>query len=295
MIDVAFAQLRPSPWREAVDLANMMLVLAVRTDADRVYERALRYFTPDDIAEAFAAARGIASPTQLRSMMKQDGRDLVARFRELAPERSPISLQRWSVKRILLAAALVLVAILVVENVSGMLGPTADIELSATPDCGVNNVMILEAQSVPRASSVPCIRSLPPGWSLGTLKVRRGITSFALDSEEAGDKTVVATLLPEGSCRLDGAVEVPSDELAMHRFERVDALDPEVQSVRSYVFDGGCITYRFSLGGEHRAELMFQAQNALGFQPRRELVAAVDDPYNLVLCGAGAPRCEGEP
>ena len=37
VIDVAFAQVRPSPWREAVDLANMMLVLAVRTDAERVY------------------------------------------------------------------------------------------------------------------------------------------------------------------------------------------------------------------------------------------------------------------
>ena len=41
VIDVAFAQVRPSPWREAVDLANMMLVLAVRTDAERVYQRAL--------------------------------------------------------------------------------------------------------------------------------------------------------------------------------------------------------------------------------------------------------------
>ena len=38
LIDVAFAQVRPSPWRQAVDLANMMLVLAVRTDADRVYD-----------------------------------------------------------------------------------------------------------------------------------------------------------------------------------------------------------------------------------------------------------------
>ena len=36
LIDVAFAQVHPSPWREAVDLANMMLVLAVRTDARRV-------------------------------------------------------------------------------------------------------------------------------------------------------------------------------------------------------------------------------------------------------------------
>src|SRR5262249_46032076 len=49
LIDVFFAQIRPSPWRQAVDLANMMLVLAVRTDAPRVYQRALRYFTPDDI------------------------------------------------------------------------------------------------------------------------------------------------------------------------------------------------------------------------------------------------------
>ena len=71
LIDVAFVQVRPSPWRQAVDLANMMLVLAVRTDAERVYTRALRYFTPDEIAEAFAAARGIASPTQLRAVMKQ--------------------------------------------------------------------------------------------------------------------------------------------------------------------------------------------------------------------------------
>src|SRR4029077_20095203 len=93
IIDVAFAQVRPSPWREAVDLANMMLVLAVRTDAERVYERALRFFTPDEIAEAFAAARGIASPTQLRTAMKEDGRNLLAQFRELAPPRRTIALQ----------------------------------------------------------------------------------------------------------------------------------------------------------------------------------------------------------
>ena len=37
LIDVAFVQVRPSPWRQAIDLANMMLVLAVRTDAKRVY------------------------------------------------------------------------------------------------------------------------------------------------------------------------------------------------------------------------------------------------------------------
>src|SRR6266545_4786850 len=42
LIDLAFGEIRPSPWRQAVDLANMMLVLALRPDPDRVYERALR-------------------------------------------------------------------------------------------------------------------------------------------------------------------------------------------------------------------------------------------------------------
>src|SRR5436305_13656751 len=76
VIDVFFVQVRPSPWRQAVDLANMMLVLAVRTDARRVYDHALRAFTDEEIAEAFAAARGVASPSQLRTALKKDGRDL---------------------------------------------------------------------------------------------------------------------------------------------------------------------------------------------------------------------------
>src|SRR4029450_12525033 len=87
VIDVAFVQVRPSPWRQAVDLANMMLVLAVRSDAERVYERARLLFTDDEISEAFAAARGAASPTQLRTAMKQDGRDLLQQFRTLPPAR----------------------------------------------------------------------------------------------------------------------------------------------------------------------------------------------------------------
>ena len=114
LIDVFFVQVRPSPWRQAVDLANMMLVLALRSDAERVYEHALRYFSKDEIAEAFAAARGVASPTQLRNEIKEDGRDLLEQFRALVPEREPVSIQRWSVRRVLLTLAVALVAFLAV-------------------------------------------------------------------------------------------------------------------------------------------------------------------------------------
>ena len=114
LVDAFFVQVRPSPWRQAVDLANMMLVLAVRTDAQRVYQHALKYFTEDEIAEAFAATRGVASPTQLRTVLKQDGRDLVAEFRALAPERRPVAIQHWSLRRIALSLLVVTLAVLAV-------------------------------------------------------------------------------------------------------------------------------------------------------------------------------------
>lgn len=112
VIDVSGLQIRPSPWREAVDLANMMLVLALRSDPERVYHRALAYFTPQEIGEAFAAAQGMAIPTELQRYLKEDERDLIGRFKELAPPYPRISIQRWSIRRIALIAGLVLGALI---------------------------------------------------------------------------------------------------------------------------------------------------------------------------------------
>jgi hypothetical protein len=105
LIDVSGLQVRPTPWRQAVDLANMMLTLALRTDPDRVYQRATMRFSPDDVAEAFAAARGLAIPTQVSEKLKEDGRPILVRFRELAPPRPPISIQVWSLRRIVVTVA----------------------------------------------------------------------------------------------------------------------------------------------------------------------------------------------
>jgi tRNA A-37 threonylcarbamoyl transferase component Bud32 len=131
LIDVAFAQVRPSPWRQAVDLGNMMLVLGLRSSAQRVYRRALRYFTPDELSEAFAATRGVASPTQLRAFMKKDPRDLLGEYRALAPQRPPIALQRWSIQRIALAAAVLAAAALAVVIGVGTVGPVGNLGASA--------------------------------------------------------------------------------------------------------------------------------------------------------------------
>jgi serine/threonine-protein kinase RIO1/membrane-associated phospholipid phosphatase len=127
LIDPAFATVRPSPWRQAVDLANMMIILGLRADPELVYERALQFFDPDDIAEAFAAAQGVTIPSQSRSKLaahrRSNGIDLIETFRSLAPEREPIRLQRWDLRRIGLAlgalfAAMILLS-LAIDNVSG--------------------------------------------------------------------------------------------------------------------------------------------------------------------------------
>lgn len=123
LIDVAFAQVRPSPWRQAVDLANMMMVLALRSSPEVVYERARRRFTDDELAEAFAASRGVTLPSQLRRAVRADGRELLVRFRELAPRRRPVAIQRWSLRRVGLTAGVVLVVFAVISIfVSGLEG-----------------------------------------------------------------------------------------------------------------------------------------------------------------------------
>jgi hypothetical protein len=288
VIDVFFVQVRPSPWRQAVDLANMMLVLAVRSDAKRVYDRALQYFTPDEIAEAFAAARGVASPTQLRMVMKRDPRDLLQQFREMAPARRPIALQRWNVKRVLLTLALVVAAFFAFNATANLLVPVYYHELPGNADCGTSNVMILMAQSVPSATSIPCVASLPAGWRMGGMRIERGEGRFWLDSDRAGMRAATVSLLPPGDCSVTGASEVPSDEPGMRRFERPEQLPPQLRSTRSYLFVGGCITYRFKFDSPETAALLFDADGALAFQPRAELVETVRARNDLRLCGVGA-------
>jgi len=111
LIDSAFGEVRPSPWRQAVDLGNMMLVLALRNDVRNVYERAQRVFSIDEITEAFAVTRGLTMPSQLRAMMRQQGKDLHAEFCALLPTRPhPVRIQRWSLRRVALTVWVLFVA-----------------------------------------------------------------------------------------------------------------------------------------------------------------------------------------
>ena len=195
----------------------MMLVLAVRTDADRVYERALQFFTPDEIGEAFAAARGVASPTQLRTVMKQDGRDLLARFRALAPPQ-PTDLApalepaahraRGAGRRRGRCSAC--------RRAPACSRPAHDLGVDGTPTCGTGSLMILSAQSVPSAELRAVHRVAPRRVEARRRPDRRraGARSGSTPTSR-GDRAVEVTLLPPDRCTVRGATEVPSDEVGV--------------------------------------------------------------------------------
>ena len=287
LIDVFFVQVRPSPWRQAVDLGNMMLVLAVRSDAERVYRRALTFFTADEIAEAFAATRGVASPTQLRAFMKRDPRDLLGQFRALAPERRPIPIQRWSVRRVLLGlGALGVFAIAIDAGISAFL-PAQNLGIPRAPDCAASHATILSAQAVPAASAIPCLAALPSGWTYGGGDIHSGEARFWLNSDQAGERAVTVTL--RSDCDVSNAHEVPSDEADTRRFEDPSSLAPQLIDVRFYVFPGGCATYRFDFMRGAPTAAVFDVDEAVSFVPRAELVANLRETEGLALCGRGAP------
>ena len=261
LIDVFFVQVRPSPWRQAVDLGNMMLVLALRSDARTVYDAALRYFSPDELAEAFAATRGVASPTQLRQQMKQDGRDLLAEFRAMAPARRPIAVQRWSVRRVVLIVTTLVVLFLVGLTGVALLFPSRG--TVTAPMCGTEQPMQLMAQAVPSATRLPCVADLPVGWSVGTAETIRGRANFTIGVGGGSSEPVTVTLTGSCPAPVEGTEQIP--------------------------VEGGCVTYTSTI--TEPGVPSFAPDGGLSFTSRADLIAAVAAADDQVLCGALAPPC----
>ncbi|MGH2813654.1 MAG: hypothetical protein ACRDLC_00710, partial [Actinomycetota bacterium] len=212
LIDVAFAQARPSPWRQAVDLANMMLCLALRSSPERVYRRALRQFSVEEVTEGLGGGGGVGVGWVLRHLLRAQGRDLHAEFTRLLPTPpQPIRIQRWSARRIGLLA---LVAVLLAFLAQVVVGGFVNNEAGKTPlyidnlGCADLEPLWLQAQSVPSASLVPCVRSLPVGWTLANVTVNDGRSVLTLDHDRAGDRALVVRLT--AACDPSGAVEGPS-------------------------------------------------------------------------------------
>jgi tRNA A-37 threonylcarbamoyl transferase component Bud32 len=281
LIDVAFIELRPTPWRQAVDLANMMLCLALRSSPELVYERALRQFSVEEITEGFAAARGLALPSQLRRMLRAQGRNLYAEFVRLLPTPPrPIPIQRWTFRRVGLLAAMVLLLWLVTKQGFSFDNQEAVATPTLVGNLACNELEPLEprwllAQSVPSASLVPCLRPLPVGWMMGTVTINDGRSVIPLNHDRAGPGVLVIRLT--ATCDTRGATEVSSDQPQVRRYQRIDRQTPRLEATRFDRFQGGCVTAQATVPAANQAEITGQLPTILGYTSRQALQQALDE------------------
>jgi tRNA A-37 threonylcarbamoyl transferase component Bud32/membrane-associated phospholipid phosphatase len=289
LIDVFFAELHPSPWRQAVDLANMLLCLALRSSPKQVYDRALRRFSVGELTEAFAAARGLALPSQLRRMMRAQGRDLADEFVRLLPTPPrPIAIQRWSARRVGLLLLVVLALIPAIPLAWVFARASADPGGAATVawgngSCTQLEELWLEAQAVPSASRIPCVRAFPAGVD-GELRVRDGesVLEFSRatvgidigsgNQVRASADTGTVTLRLTAACDLRTAGDGQAVHPGVRRFQIEGSGGTQAAAD---VFQGGCVTYQLAPGENASAALLDEVEGAVTYRTRDDLRAAL--------------------
>ena len=269
----------------------MMLVLAVRSEPERVYQRALRYFTPDELSEAFAATRGVASPTQLRAFMKRYPRDVLAVFRALAPPRKPIVLQRWSLRRVGLALRGAPGHRLVAVHRRPVAPSSPPRTSGRTRRVRHGIPLILAAQAVPSAAQVPCVAELPSGWQVERRRHRqrplRILAGFRPGRPSGRDRHPVRGLrrfrCPGDPLRRAGHAALRRARRAWAPVHRAALSTPSPAAVPP--------TGSISPPARPRSSRS-PVDAAVAFMPRAALVDYVRDNEGLALCGRGAP-CPG--
>jgi hypothetical protein len=231
----------------------------------------------EEITEGFAAARGLALPSQLRRMLKTQGRDLHAEFIRLLPSPpQPVSIQRWSLRRV---GLLVLVVVVLALFGSVIADSFTTNEAGKTPlhntnlSCGDLEPLWLQAQAVPSASLVPCVRDLPVGWSVAMVTVNDGRSVLTLDHDRAGAAALVVRLT--AGCDPGGAVEGPSATSGVRHYQGIESRSGEFAATWYDRFPGGCVTSRLHLTSDPNGEFAAQAPQVLGFTSRTALQAAL--------------------
>ena len=275
LIDVAFVQARPSPWRQAVDLANMMLL-----PGPALQPRTGLPAGPCASSRSRRSPRGSRPPAgwpcpRSCRMLRAQGRDLHAEFVRMLPTPpQPVSIQRWSWRRVGLMGA---TAVLLVLTVAALISITnndaaakTSIEVSSLP-CTDLEPLWLQAQAVPSASLVPCVRDLPVGWSLENVAVNDGRSVISLIHDRTGGQAMEARLT--AGCDVAGVAEQASAP-PVRRYQLVTRQGPVFQAVRFDVFPAAASSPDRALlepGRGHGA-----APDILGFVTRDPLSQALD-------------------
>jgi hypothetical protein len=129
---------------------------------------------------------------------------------------------------------------------------------------------VLMAQAVPSASLIPCIETLPAGWFFESSDIRKGEGVFRLGLVRERPRVLEVGLT--AGCRPSGT-EIPTDENkpGTRLLLDIDSLSPRYTGTRFYLFDGGCVSLRFSFPSEDRRALSTDAAISVGLMSRISL------------------------
>jgi hypothetical protein len=137
------------------------------------------------------------------------------------------------------------------------------------PGCGDPLRLAIIAQSVPSASYLPCIRSLPQGWSTSGFDPSQDGTSFLLNSDRSPGQPVTVRLT--AICTIGGAGPSPPRAPGVLTYTRLTSISPRFAGRLYDVFPGGCVSYTFDFALGSQIALMEQFEEAVGLYPRQQL------------------------
>ena len=137
------------------------------------------------------------------------------------------------------------------------------------PGCDDPLRLAIIAQSLPSASYLPCIRTLPPGWSSTGFTASQTGTTFLLDSDRSPGRPVVVRLTP--ACEPGQASPAPARAPGAITYTRLTSIAPRFAGHLYDVFPGGCVSYAFDFALGSQISLMEQFEEAVGLYPRQQL------------------------
>jgi hypothetical protein len=206
-------------------------------------------------------------------MLRDQGRDLHAEFVRLLPSPpQPIPIQRWSFRRVgLMAATLALLAVVGLAFAGSIIDDVATKTPLQIDSLGCTDLepLWLQAQAVPSAALVPCVRSLPTGWTVGNVFVNNGQSMISMDSDRSGTGAMVVRLT--AACDPAKATPITSDHRDVRRYQMSETRPATFSSTRFDVFPGGCVTTRLSAPAARASVVATEAPQILGFTSRQTL------------------------
>jgi hypothetical protein len=173
----------------------------------------------------------------------------------------------------------VTVAVLVLV-LAAALTSCADPTEVARPDCDDAGRLAVIAQSVPEAAYVPCVATLPAGWSFAGLDVTDAGTTIHLESDRS-DRGVRIQL--RDGCDTDAATPIAPRDQGVRTHHLVESVDPRFSGRFLDAFPGGCVVSSYDFERGRHVPLVAELQEAVGLRSRLELRQELRSRFGITL------------